>query len=149
MKIRLTNCDPEHRAEIRTAIAFYASRLFSTRMMEYLEFHIKFVPNLNKEEKLHGEIRSTVGKPRKFHIRIAADISLRLQLITLAHEMAHAKQYAYGEMREVGKQWTRWNGKLLQETDSNYWNRPWEVDARGWETGLYAQYKSHKKQNRS
>lgn len=149
MKIRLTNCDPLRRAEIRAAMKFYAHKLFSARMMTHLEFHVKFVPDLNKEENLRGEINSCVGRARKFHIRIAKDLSLKLQLMTLAHEMAHAKQYAYNEMREVGKQWTRWNGKLLTETDKNYWNLPWEIDARNWETELYAQYNSHKKQNRS
>jgi hypothetical protein len=148
MKIRLINCDPTNRAEIRAAMKFYALKLFSSRMIKHLEFQVKFIPNLNKEESLRGEIHSCVGRPRKFHIRIASDISLRLQLLTLAHEMAHAKQYAYGEMREVGKQWTRWNGELLEETDRNYWNRPWEVDARDWETALYEEYKSYKKQNR-
>lgn len=46
-------------------------------------------------------------------------------LSTLAHEMVHVKQFARGEVNES---LTRWKNRDYSDTD--YWNRPWEKEAR-------------------
>ena len=56
----------------------------------------------------------------------------------LAHEMVHAKQYAIGELMD-GPNYlrVRWMGKWIKSQDEkNYWDRPWEIEAYGKETGL-------------
>ena len=142
MKIRLTNCDPKRRDEIRAAIKFYAQKLFSERMKSNLEFHVWFVNGMLKREKNRGEIYPYIDgrRIRRFRFRIAADTTLQDQLMAIAHEMAHAKQYALGEMRDIGIRWTRWHDRKILDENIPYWDRPWEIDARGWETGLYAQW---------
>lgn len=146
MKLRLINCDPNRRREIRAAINFYAQKLFSDRMMKHLDFRIEFVPDMKRKRKLLGEIYAYSQKrKRRFAINIAQDTSLKSQLMSIAHEMAHARQYARNEMIEIGKHITRWHDKKIVERSIVYWDRPWEIDARGWETGLYVQWRLVKK----
>lgn len=142
MKIRLTNCDPKRRDKFRAAIKFYAQKLFSDRLRPNLEFRVQFVPNMLKDEKTRGEIHARIdGKRiRRFRIRVAEDTTVQDQLMAIAHEMAHAKQYALDEMRDIGIHWTRWHDRKILDESIEYWDRPWEIDARGWETGLYAQW---------
>lgn len=148
MKIRLTNCDPNRRDEIRAAMQFYAQKLFSDRLRPNLKFQVQFIPNLLKEEKLRGEIYTyPERRHRRFRLRIAGDASLKNQLMAIAHEMAHAKQYALDEMRDIGIRWTRWYDEKILDENAPYWDRPWEIDARGWETGLYIQWQHHKKKS--
>lgn len=148
MKIRLTNCDPNRRDEIRAAMQFYARKLFSDRLRPNLEFRVEFAPNMLKKEKLRGEIYPYLDRRlRCFRIRIAADAGLKNQLMAIAHEMAHAKQYALGELRDIGVNWTRWYDEKILDKSTTYWDRPWEIDARGWESGLYIQWQHHKKKS--
>lgn len=71
-------------------------------------------------------------EPRQFEIEIKRSLPLREMLTTLAHELVHVKQY------------------VLKEIPSNldqgdYWNRPWEVEAHGRETGLFIRWAEDQK----
>lgn len=46
-------------------------------------------------------------------------------LTTLAHELVHVKQFARGE---VNSNLTHWKNKDC--SDKDYWDQPWEVEAR-------------------
>ena len=60
-------------------------------------------------------------------------------LSTLAHEMVHVKQWATGEMKELVRQnKTRFKGELFGNTE--YWFRPWEIEAHGIEKGLFVKW---------
>ncbi len=54
---------------------------------------------------------------------------------TLFHELTHAIQYAKGDLQDVDEQVVYWHGHAYKgdydNTESmDYWNAPWEVDAR-------------------
>jgi hypothetical protein len=61
------------------------------------------------------------------------------QLLTLAHEMIHAKQYLSGELKnlDINKNLCLWKGKEYTETEENYYDLPWEVEAHSREKELY------------
>lgn len=62
-------------------------------------------------------------------------------LSVLAHEMVHIKQYATGQMRSFGK-YVVWEGQTyVEETDDQYWDSPWELEAFGRQEGLYMRWK--------
>ena len=63
----------------------------------------------------------------EFEVDIKSTLTLREMLITLAHELVHVKQYIRGEMPEK-----------LGEGD--YWDRPYEIEAHGRETGLFIRW---------
>lgn len=60
-------------------------------------------------------------------------------LLTLAHEMVHARQYLSGDLKtlDVDKNICLWKGKKIKETDESYWNVPWEKEAQDLEYKLY------------
>ena len=78
------------------------------------------------------------------HINIArkcegAKVEYAEMMQTLAHEMVHVKQWATGEMKELVRQnKTRFKGELFGNTE--YWFRPWEIEAHGIEKGLFVKW---------
>lgn len=149
LKINLRNCRPEQRKDIRAAAILYAERLMGPKLAANLDINITFVPGLRRHQRIRGDAiyreREYVRRHRKFSIRLDDDMCLRLKLLILAHEMVHVKQFARNELRSFGNDRTRWQGKRLSESTINYWVRPWELEARGWEMALYAMWKQHKK----
>lgn len=65
-------------------------------------------------------------------------------LQTLAHEMVHAKQYARGELVNIGSTAAcLWQGKSYywpEVSTEEYFFSPWEVEAYGLSYGLYNLY---------
>lgn len=79
-------------------------------------------------------------RPREFEIEIDSRMKLRRLLETICHEMVHVKQYARGELYESGRQNKhRWQGEWIDK-DPDYWDRPWEIEAHGRETGLFVRW---------
>jgi hypothetical protein len=64
---------------------------------------------------------------KEFEIDLKRSLTMREMLTTLAHELVHVKQYVRGEMPESIEQ-------------GDYWDRPWEVEAHGRETGLFIRW---------
>lgn len=63
-------------------------------------------------------------------------------LSVLAHEMVHAKQYALGELVEVGRS-SVWKGTVVPDylpNSKEYYFSPFEVEAYGMQVGLYRMY---------
>jgi len=92
-------------------------------------------PNLRELAGNNG----SAGKTGNKEITILIDSKLKLPqlLITLAHEMIHAKQYVRGQFRgdfsPSGKIKGFWLGKKYVV---DYLNRPWEIEAFRRETEL-------------
>jgi hypothetical protein len=56
---------------------------------------------------------------------------------TLAHEMVHIRQFAYGE---TNSSLDVWRGIPIDSAKLDYYLHPWELDAYGMETGLFTKY---------
>lgn len=149
MKIRLRNCDPGQREEIRAALDFYIRRLLGDRMSRNIEIDVTFVEGLRRRERRKGDViyRGNLSQKRyrKFHIRIDRNMGLRAKLLIMAHESAHIKQFVRNELRDYRADRVTWHGQCIREDAINYWERPWEIEARGWETGLYVLWRQHRK----
>ena len=64
---------------------------------------------------------------RMFEIEVSRDLSLKDFVVTLCHEMVHAKHYARNEMNGNATD-RRW--KKSNVSDSvGYWDLPWEKEA--------------------
>jgi hypothetical protein len=65
-------------------------------------------------------------------------------MTVLAHEFIHVEQVLTGKMREISLTKVLWGDKVYsQEADEGseeYWNLPWEVDARAREKDLAVAY---------
>jgi hypothetical protein len=111
---------------LKNSAKFYAKKLnllnLDYKVLIYSE------PNLRKNDGNNGVACKTGQK----EITIMVDSKLKLphMLITLAHEMVHAKQYVRGQYRA---EWAR-NGKvkklwLGRPYSVAYLKRPWEREA--------------------
>lgn len=75
-------------------------------------------------------------KPRMFEITIKKSLKQKSFLCTLAHELVHAQQYAYGRLSEFNY---LWDG--VDYSEKSYYEFPWEQEARMLEYILYNLYK--------
>tara|TARA_S200002703_G_C3795578_1_gene245632 strand:- start:1337 stop:1810 length:474 start_codon:yes stop_codon:yes gene_type:complete len=87
----------------------------------------------------HYNAEDRCDRPRTFEIEVDKDISLAEQLITVCHEMVHAKQYARSELYENRTGKMRWLGKYIS-SKLNYYDLPWEIEASGREKGLFIRW---------
>jgi hypothetical protein len=111
---------------LKNSARFYAKKL----NLLNLDYNVLIYsePNLRKNDGNNG----TACKTDQKEITIMVDSKLKLphMLITLAHEMVHAKQYIRGQYRAEwasnGKVKKLWLGKTYSVA---YLKRPWELEA--------------------
>jgi hypothetical protein len=84
----------------------------------------------------------TNDRPRDFIIEVDASSRLRTLLITIAHEMVHAKQFARNEQKHLlnSANKVKWKGKDVDLLKVDYWELPWEIEAHGREVGLFVNW---------
>ena len=96
--------------------------------------------NIKFKTRLDGECLGLAsGGPRWGEIEIAKTtynhkISFMNQMIALAHEMIHIKQFMKGEMTDEPK--AVWKGQDHEKTP--YTKQPWEIEANEREYDLFA-----------
>ena len=79
--------------------------------------------------------------PRNFIVTMTSKFSILRSLVILAHEMVHVKQFAIGELRWPEKYtYPKWQGKILDYENTEYWDLPYEIEAHGRERGLVYQW---------
>ena len=100
------------------------------------------IPEGKSYFKDHGDCEvieyNSQRKPRSFKIRLRKKKSYKSLIKTLAHELVHVKQFALGEMSEFHDRWR--DG--VDHKDTEYFDLPWEIEARMMEHVLYDKYKN-------
>lgn len=90
--------------------------------------YICIAPKLRERDGNNGVCAKT--GPKEISIAVDSALALPQLLMTLAHEMVHAKQYVRGQYRgelsRNGKMKRIWLGKQYSVA---YLNRPWEKEA--------------------
>ena len=143
MPIRIVGCpDKNFTPYVHRAAKFYLECLMTTRMEENLRVIIKFRGDIKECGYAHILERNSSGKPRKFLIEINSFLGARDILETLAHEMVHVKQFAYGHINE---RLSRWYDETIDTEQLDYWFHPWEIEAHGLETALLCNFAIHEK----
>jgi len=117
------------------AIEYYCRFLFSKQLLPYIDISVKFKSFKNSQ---NGEIAiddyNSKGQPRSFVLFVNSADSPKEKLITLAHELVHARQYAYGELHEYNNVW---RGREYDVDKIYYDELPWEVEAESLGQELY------------
>lgn len=84
---------------------------------------------------------------RHFTIGIYNKLSTKETIKAIAHEIVHVWQFASGRMkdyiRQPGK--VKFGDKVYAPAPDEYYFLPWEVEAYGYEVGLYQHYVMMKK----
>lgn len=132
--------------ELRFAARFIYAHLVSDHIFERTKLTIESIPMKNT---CHGytivETSEILKRhPKKFRIQINSKLGHKKQLLTLAHELVHAKQFTKNELgtttNKNNQRLTKWQGKLVNESVQSYFDLPWEIEAHGREYGLWKRY---------
>lgn len=101
--------------------------------------------------KLDGQLFPNNRSKYKFRLLLCRRLSKRKQLLTLAHELVHLKQFVRDELgitfKRNGMHFTKWNGEAINEDEHDWYDWPWEIDANGREYGLWRRYDNYIKRN--
>jgi len=138
------------RSMSKSMVEFAAHYLMSGRLANTLTVKVKIIDDLWQKDHCHADCIYVDSdyRPKEFLIRVDGGMMERPFLETIAHEMVHIKQYARDEMRELYDGRHRFLGSYY-DSDLNYWEQPWEIEAHGRERGLFEMWvdenKLHKK----
>lgn len=132
--------------EAKQAVKFFTSLLLNERKSKNLTITVSFVDNGKRTPRGLCYWLDNNFKPNEFEIVISSSFGRRTQLISLAHEMVHVKQFTKGELFDYLSAKKLDYSKFRQiEYNINkidYWDHPWEIEAYGRELGLYERYKN-------
>jgi len=139
MQLSIVGCPDKKlfRPYVKRAAIFYAEELISSKMRENIYLRIRFNPKIEAYGYAQILEYNNSRKAREFEIELHPGIGAVEILKTLGHEMAHIKQYVYGETNET---LTRWRGIKVDSDNIDYWNQPWEIEAHGLESGLFTKF---------
>lgn len=135
--------DRKFASVMRKAARSFASNLFGHKMLPHLTFRIICTHELSASGFCGPSDIADLSRPRDFEIELLNKDRTRLSIITtLAHEMVHAKQFAYGQLKDkvVKRKFvTTWHG-VPYDDEVDYWDHPWEIEAYGLENSLVAKF---------
>ena len=143
MRLLISGCPKKISLKsVREAAKFFTNHLMSTRLRKGISVRIVFISNFHEMTGNFGDCGPEYSdeRPRNFLIRIDSAQSVKSILKTLAHELAHVKSYACGDLKDyLYSNKLKWRGKLFSadDSDESYWLAPWEIEAHGYEYCLY------------
>jgi hypothetical protein len=126
----------------KDAIKFYGRYLLGDNLYHRVSITVLFDKELiGTNEYAYCDWEDTNHKSRDFTIGIDPQMSKRNTLLALAHEMVHVKQYAKGELKDyIRSKKSKWKSEIIDPSQMDYWEYPWEIEAHGREKGLYIKF---------
>lgn len=149
MKIKVSGGNKKQRKNVESLVRFCASKMMSKRLADGINLKVCLSRTYTKKNGDYGccEWQDDYLRPKEFKIWVDSAQDPRQFYSTVAHEMVHLKQFAKGELTDlmgVSKiKWTTNSGKEYYDfdrEDDEYWDLPWEIEARGREEGLVVRW---------
>jgi hypothetical protein len=137
----------EHVDLVKDAVQ-YAVDFFDLRKHPW-RVEIYIVPTIDKNDTAIGQhvyIRQANYEYSKIYVSCAERCGVQI-VQTLFHEIAHLKQVIKGQLYYPINGFALWNGRTLinlSESNVNYWNLPYEKDARFYAKILLWSYRMNK-----
>lgn len=138
MNLTFEGCGTEAQIKLLTlATNYFASELLSRKITNHMTVNIIVRSNIREHGLCVPVGFNTKNIARDFDIEIRKKKSIKSMISTLAHEMVHVKQYALGEMCELG---SHWKGRKVDTRKTGYYDLPWEIEAFEKEATLYKKF---------
>lgn len=143
LALSIVGCGRENRKGIQCAIEWMLTALLGKRLTANIELRVQFLSELEGSVGDCEWIDNNIA-PRKFLIRISQSQSKRQQLITLAHELVHLKQFATNQLFDyaINSDLSRWQRRKIDSTKYAYRDLPWEQDAYTAQQFLFHAYRT-------
>ena len=147
--IKVLGCsESEKLVDVRARVDFYLDYLEIKQDLLVLITFVDFTPqnSQHKYDLLGTTIPTTFqGKPM-IHILIEESAPYYKQMLVLAHEMVHLKQFVTGELVEHNEEHFTWKGTdFYHVRDIEYKRRGWEREALNLQSKLHSGYKKFQK----
>lgn len=133
--------------DYRKAIRWYILEMCGKYLATNIVIYFRLINQLKIKEGVHADCvwEERNIKPREFTIRIDSSLNIKQQLIAIAHECVHVKQFARGELFDFYRDnpmmaKSRWKRRVYNTDYTKYKNQPWEVEATKLEKELYRAY---------
>lgn len=127
------------------AAKWMLGRLVPSELVDKLDLNVY----IRKMKHQHGICWAYQNHPNMYDIVISSNMGRKESLRVLAHETVHVWQYITGKMRDLYGQSNRgkvlWKNKMLENSDSAYYNLPWEKEAFAMQEKLLDAYLAHVK----
>ena len=143
MEINVYNASNKLESYVISAVEFAMAKFFDVKDLDkYISVDVDFT-NLDVEGHC---IDAGDGE---FSIEIKKDLPMREKMIVLMHELVHMKQHIAGELEFGGIiigqdglkcKTTTWMGAEFDEEGTDYFDRPWEIEAFGRQLGLFIRW---------
>lgn len=131
------------KGEIRYITSFFGNILLGKRLADNIELTL-YNENYQWDEMgFCNPIDFDERSPREFEILLNRNMDRNEQILTIAHEMVHVKQFARNEWRVYDNNEYRWRGRKVRYPRMNHFNLPWEKEAIASEKWLMHFYKLH------
>jgi hypothetical protein len=126
----------------KDAVKFYGRYLLGDKLYHRVSITLLFDRDLiGTNEYAYCDWEDTNHKARDFTVAVDPEMSKRNMLLALAHEMVHVKQYAKGELKDyLRSKKSKWKSEIIDPSQMDYWEYPWEIEAHGREKGLYFKF---------
>ena len=124
--------------EIFEATEYFAKLLIPKKKRKKLKINISF----SSDDATPGWQASCLQvKKNEYRVWIRKSSSVRNQLLSLAHEMVHVKQFA---LKELCPKTLNVKSAALKKlsivSNDEYWDQPYEIEAHGRAEGLVYRY---------
>lgn len=124
---------------------------------ESFKFRITFETD-KQMNGLGGQVISWIGLKRQLHMRINAELSHVRTLEVILHELKHVEQRYNGRLRDLRNGVVLWYNTPMNiivtnsdevSSSEEYYNQPWEVEARTYEDARVRLFPGNKRLGRA
>ena len=139
MEINVYSASNKLESYVISAVEFAMAKFFDVKDLDkYISVDVDFTD-------LDVEGHCIDAGDGEFSIEIKKDLPMREKMIVLMHELVHMKQHIAGELEFggiiIGKdglkcKTTTWMGAEFDEEGTDYFDRPWEIEAFGRQLGV-------------
>jgi hypothetical protein len=133
-KITQYSGEPTNLEAFAEAIQYLGPKILGKRLWEKYNFWFRIVKIRTSDDAQCWRVRNQI------HIRIDSTLSFIDAVVSIAHELVHAKQFLSGELKVVPNNasgaWM-WRGKMFRHSNRfTYDTDPWEIEAKSKEFPL-------------
>lgn len=142
-RLSIRNTEKQKRDLARLLVPWVLNHICGPRLAKLLDITIisKDIYNNKTYTQAECEWIDDNNAPREFIITIDSKCNLKTFALSLTHELVHVKQYAKKQLFSSHKaQIIYWQGDKVDESTTNYWELPWEIEAYGRQLGLLVQF---------
>lgn len=146
MRLSIKNGKSWQRKHTRAFIQWFVQRYLSEGRKKALEIDVLITDDLKETDGNQATCDQVTREKYVLTLYATKNIPIEGFLQLLAHEMVHVKQYVKGELVDLDdeKHPTRFLNKSYN-SEYNYWESPWEIEAHGRERGLMSMYAAEHK----